>query len=296
MSLKISDLRWNLKRRLEFIEFRLFWDGRINRSDLIDFFNISTPQASSDFARYMEFAPGNFSYDAREKSYLVTEAFKPVFYEPNSQRYFVQLLMLSNSLISRDETWSSWIPEFRTIPSISRMVDPLKLKRIQQTIKNKESIYVQYQSLSREQPLWRWLSPHALAYDGTRWHVRAFCHRNESYRDFVFARMLQLGENAKGEGNSNNDIEWIENVTFKLGPNPNLPSEAKKAIEIDYEMIDGELSITTNVALSFYLERRLNLDLDSNSLSPQRQQIVLLNRNEVESIRNEVKEKVNIKE
>ena len=34
-------LRWGVRRRLEFIDFRLFWDGRFNRSDLAHTFGIS---------------------------------------------------------------------------------------------------------------------------------------------------------------------------------------------------------------------------------------------------------------
>ena len=31
-----SDLKWGVRKRLEFIEFRLFWDGRLNRGDLAE--------------------------------------------------------------------------------------------------------------------------------------------------------------------------------------------------------------------------------------------------------------------
>jgi len=39
--------KWNLERRLQFIDFRLRWEGRLNRRDLIDYFAVSMPQASS---------------------------------------------------------------------------------------------------------------------------------------------------------------------------------------------------------------------------------------------------------
>ena len=32
---------WGQQQRLEFIDFRLFWEGRLNRSDLMDFFGMS---------------------------------------------------------------------------------------------------------------------------------------------------------------------------------------------------------------------------------------------------------------
>ena len=33
--------KWSRKRRIEFIDFRLSIDGKINRADLVDFFGIS---------------------------------------------------------------------------------------------------------------------------------------------------------------------------------------------------------------------------------------------------------------
>ena len=52
-----TDLRWGVERRLEFIEFRLFWEGYVNRGDLIDVFGISVQQASTDLNRYLGLAP-----------------------------------------------------------------------------------------------------------------------------------------------------------------------------------------------------------------------------------------------
>lgn len=37
-----------VERRLEFIEFRLFWEGGVNRADIIEMFDVSVPQASKD--------------------------------------------------------------------------------------------------------------------------------------------------------------------------------------------------------------------------------------------------------
>lgn len=39
-----SELRWGVAQRLEFIEFRLFWEGRVNRSDLMEQFGLSVNQ------------------------------------------------------------------------------------------------------------------------------------------------------------------------------------------------------------------------------------------------------------
>lgn len=39
--------RWELEQRLEFIEYRLFWEGGSNRSDLVDEVGVSVAQAST---------------------------------------------------------------------------------------------------------------------------------------------------------------------------------------------------------------------------------------------------------
>ena len=52
-------IRWGVEQRLEFIEFRLFWEGGINRGDIIEIFGVSVPQASKDLTMYQEAAPGN---------------------------------------------------------------------------------------------------------------------------------------------------------------------------------------------------------------------------------------------
>ena len=38
---KTKTSNWSQDKRLEFIDFRLQWTGKINRSDLVDFFGIS---------------------------------------------------------------------------------------------------------------------------------------------------------------------------------------------------------------------------------------------------------------
>jgi hypothetical protein len=36
-----ADLRWGVEQRLEFIEFRLFWEGHVNRGDLMSAFGVT---------------------------------------------------------------------------------------------------------------------------------------------------------------------------------------------------------------------------------------------------------------
>ena len=90
---------WGQDRRLQFIEFRLLWDGRINRKQVAEFFGVSIQQTSLDFAKYLEFAPANMEYDRREKIYRATVQFKPMFLAPDTQTYLNELSGLTTGTI-----------------------------------------------------------------------------------------------------------------------------------------------------------------------------------------------------
>lgn len=294
MADKTETKRWNVQRRLEFIDFRLYWEGRLNRHDLTDYFGISTPQATADIALYQEITGRNLEYSHKEKAYTVTPEFVSALFQPNGQQYLSQLRLIGSQTANREETWIGWEPNFETVPSIGRKVDAAKLRNILQTIKNKQSIYVKYQSLSRENPLWRWITPHALAFNGARWHVRAWCHLRNNFQDFLFARIVDQGENRESEIDNAMDIEWHKKTKFKIGPHPKLSAAAKKAIELDYDMVNSVLEIETRLALSFYFERHLNLDIDPNLIRGERQQIVWLNREQIKAERASAKQEAKI--
>src|SRR4051794_15969063 len=96
---------WSVERRLQFIEFRLYWEGRINRGDLIDYFGISAPQASADLALYQERAGDALQYDRREKAYVAAPNFTPQLTPPNARLYLANLRLISDDVLREDELW-----------------------------------------------------------------------------------------------------------------------------------------------------------------------------------------------
>src|SRR4051812_14242301 len=90
-------LRWGIERRLEFVEFRLFWEEGVNRSDIVGEFGVSVPQASKDLALYQEQAPDNIRYDRSLKRYFASETFRPKFIELDAAAYLERLTPSSNS-------------------------------------------------------------------------------------------------------------------------------------------------------------------------------------------------------
>lgn len=271
---------WGQNRRLEFIDFRLLWEGRINRSDLTDFFGISVPQASLDLARYQEIAPENLEYDRKEKVYVAAPRFQPLMTLEDSSRFLNTLLAVNLGMMSREMSFIGWYPDFGAVLSPNRQIDSKTLFRVLEAIRNKLVLEVEYQSLSRPDPTTRGISPHAIAYDGFRWHARAYCHEHKDFRDFVFARILSVKGAAPSDFDSAKDQAWHTLVKLELAPHPGLPPAQKRAIELDYGMKNGTVVIETRQALLFYMLRRLGLQ-KSSSESAQAQQIILANANEL---------------
>ncbi len=276
---------WSVERRLEFIEFRLFWDGQVNRSDLVEYFGISVPQASADLGRYQELAGSNLRYDKRVKAYVAEPGFKPVLTTPTARHYLAQLRSIADEVLTPQETWLGWQPAFAVVPPVRRKLEAGKLRDILTAIRTCAAIRVRYQSFSRPQPTWRWITPHALGFDGFRWHARSWCHKNMDFRDFVLARVLSISDRRPDNLDPSSDLEWQLEVTMRLGPHPDMQERLRRAIELDYGMVNGVVEVQTRVCLSYYLERHLGLDLDPKLVPPPRQQIVLLNRPEVEAVR-----------
>lgn len=274
--------RWSQDRRLEFVDFRLRWDGRLNRGDLTEFFGISVPQASLDIAKYMELAPGNLTYDRSSRTYVASPTFNPLFSTSDADRYLNELLVKCSGLNAEHSSFLAWAPPVATVPSPGRTLRVEVLVGLLRAIREGCAIHVLYQSMTSPGPAARTLTPHALAHDGFRWHARAYCHTRKAFRDFVIARILEISGFDKAEVKSDGDKEWHTIVPLVLVPHPKLSESHKRAVELDFGMSDGQVEFQCRQAFLFYALRHLRLDLDGRA-KPEAQQIALKNRTSVEA-------------
>lgn len=252
---------WGKAARLQFIEFRLYWEGRINRGDLVEHFEISVPQASLDLRSYLELAPGNMDYDKQRKAYFATDNFKPALIAPSANDYLSQLVTLQ---AERDSPFShrSFVgmpPAFDIAATPDRVVNPETFRRVLQAIRDHKAIEMEYQSMSRPEPLWRWMAPHAIASDGFRWHIRAYCFENAKFLDFVFGRILALRSSRESEIDPSQDAQWNSLIELTIGANPALPDAKKRVIELDYGMRNGTALLIIREALTQYMKKQLGL-------------------------------------
>jgi predicted DNA-binding transcriptional regulator YafY len=282
-----DDVRWGMAQRFELIEWRAFWLGRVNRSDLEERFGVSTPQASVDLRSYQEAVPNNIEYDATAKAYVPTSTFTPKYFRVSADRYLIQLNAILNGAVSRTDTWFGSLPPAAVMQTVVRSVEPDTLRAILNAIMGRHELEVVYQSLTNTRA--RTIVPHSLAFDGHRWHARAWCVEHRDFRDFVLSRILSVSISRSSDVDPSNDMEWNTMIDLKIVAHPYLGEAQKSAIERDFGMENGVLIMRTRAALAFYFIKRLNLDLDSDQITPERKQISLSNFAEIVEMVNTAK-------
>jgi len=271
-------LKWGVEQRLEFIEFRLFWEGGVNRADIMEMFDVSVPQASKDLTLYQERAPNNAIYDKSAKRYVASDRFQPCFLKPDPAAYLNQLRSVFEGIIDRSHAWIGQSPSYDAAPTPVRGVNAEILRSVMAAIRQSQAIEIRYQSLSRPEPRWRWIAPHAIGFDGFRWHARAYCETDRTFKDFLLSRMLETRDTRTSEVAPDTDADWHEFVTLEIGPHPELSETQKKVVALDYGMRGDKAKIRVRKALLYYALKRLGLDTAPAVRRPQDQQIVLLNR------------------
>ena len=116
-----------------------------------------------------------------------------------------------------------------------------------------------------------------------RWHVRAYCHLNETYKDFLLSRILK-SRSCEGLGpGAEQDSAWHQTANVILTPHPDLTPAQKSIVARDYGMKDQALSLQIRLALLYYFLKRLNLDFNERERSAREQHVVLANPDEVRS-------------
>ncbi len=248
--------RYAHEARQRFLDGLLFWEGRVNRRDLIDTFRVSQPQAALDLKAYLTALPlGQVIYDTRQRRYEALASFQPVFGAPNVDAWLERSRQAGLAV--------------EVLPTLDRPLDAGLMARLYRAIRDRKTVHIAYQTMRRSSAEDRSITPTAFVSDGQRWHVRAYCHLREAYRDFVLSRISLSADQVEAGGEVAQlpvDAEWCSWVTLRLAPASHLEENQKRAVCWDYGM-DDELSVTVRRALEFYAIRRWGLDRPESRLS-----------------------------
>ncbi len=275
--------RWDLLLRYRYIETIALWEGRLTTRHLCDTFGIGRQQASKDINNYLrEVGIGNLEYDKYLKGYKPTTAFIPRVTAGLADEY-LHLMARNNELMNVFESLALNVSNAEVLTVPVRDVRPEVLRPIMQAARQRKRLEVDYVSINNPDREGRIIVPHTLVYTGLRWHVRAWCEKNQGYRDFVLSRFRDepeiMDESQHGvEG----DSEWNTEITIRLTADPRLSPAQREVVEVDYGMQDGALEITTRGKLVPYALKLLHVDPKEQQADPTAQQIIVENRQELE--------------
>lgn len=245
----------SIRRRFEFIEFQLNWEGSVGRKKLQDQFSISPQQATNDLTSYMDACPGNMVYDPRQKTYVPTAAFQPVLISGDASEYLMQLDMLHHGYRDKREVWTTTIPTYDAVSIQSRQIRPPVLKHVLQAMRSRVSLRARYISLTSNSSAMRTLVPHAIASDGHRWHMRAYDLDKLRYSDFVLSRVEKTELRNCPKQEVPEDTAWNTRVEVILKADPSLDDTQKQCLEHEYGMKKGRLCLKVRQAMMFYYLR-----------------------------------------
>ncbi len=250
-------------RKFQFIEVVLQWEGELTTNRLNDYFSISSRTTRQKWiTRYREAHPENINYDPRAKCHRPSSQFKPAYTQGTLEEYLSFFGEKPNH------------PFLELITAPVRNIHPHLVRKIIFACRYQRRLDIDYYSVSSGDIEGRIISPHTLVNDGIRWHVRAYCEKNQQYRDFVLSRFSSLPEEeGPASYTKEQDDEWNTQIVLKLIPDPRLNATKRKAIELDYCMENGQLNITARAAQVKYLLQKLRVD--NYHHKPEGQQIIV---------------------
>jgi predicted DNA-binding transcriptional regulator YafY len=275
--------RWDQLLRYRYIEIISLWEGRLTTRHICETFGIGRQQASKDINCYLrEVAPGNLVYDKYLKGYKPAPGFSPRVTRGFADEY-LHLMARNNELSNMFENLSLQVANTEVLAVPVRDVRPALISPLVRAARQQKRLEVDYVSLHAPDREGRIIVPHTLVHSGLRWHVRAWCEKNQQYRDFVLSRFRGEPEILDASDHvASHDEDWNRQVSIRIGPDARLSEEQREVVARDYGMDQQVLVVNTRAALVQYALQALRIDTTIVQLKPEAQQIMVLNLPELE--------------
>jgi len=253
------------QKRFSFLESVLIWEGTIVPQTLADQFEIHKKQAEILIHEYMELYPENLAYNGSQLVYEIQQSFIPQFTDGQLESY-IQQTPFGESVTQ--------------LAMPSRNLKPNLVRPLLLAIRQQKRLKIQYASVSSPEFSERIIQPHNIVFDGLRWHVRAYCEKNQGFRDFVLSRIHPEFVSEILDGADHFDLEdeaWHNRLNVTFIPDPRLDASRQQLIALDYDMEQAETgfckTMAVREALLMYFVHRLGLDQYRSK--PEAQQIIL---------------------
>lgn len=251
---------FGVDERLKFIEFCLFWEGKISRPRIKGQFGISTQQGSSDIKKYKELFPHNIEYSLEQRRYLKTNKFTLEYVKSASEEYIHFLESVVQKNLTQKETWIKEFPVIDSVVIPSRKTVDKVFKNLISAINGGMSVEIHYTARTNTNTSIKRITPLALGNDSNRWHLRAYNHDGNRYSDYVLSRITRASKFEKSNATLKGDTAWNAFVTVQIGPHHKLKQNKQDALEYEYRMKNGSFNVKCRKAMLFYYLRRYGFD------------------------------------
>lgn len=280
---KVADwpYRWDLLLRYRMIEIIAMWEGRLTSKHLQQAFGIGRQQASKDINEYKNnIAPENLTFDSHLKGYIPSKNFKPLVTKGDINEY-LHMLNSRGDLMTHFADLNIHQANTEVLSPLVRNINAAIVRPILTAARDHLRVEVEYSSLTSEKE-YRNIIPNTLVYNGYRWHVRAFCEKSQSFRDFVLSRISAIFDFVgPAELAVEDDKAWCEKVRIIIQPDQRLSTHQQAVIAADYGMTNNRLEIETRGAMVQYLLQFLRVSTDTIKADPKAQQVVIENIEEI---------------
>lgn len=255
LNLDANKLSLSQQERLAHIDFTLMFKGEAGRSNLTERFKIAASVATRDFALYHSYAPQNIFYDNKVRLHLKTSEFKPLFeYDVIRTLATISQGFGDGFLGSMPAPVVCETPYYLNNPKLNIVA------AISEAIHKNSAVEIDYISPTSGNSN-RIIIPHAIVDTGLRWHVRAFDQQRHTFIDFVLTRIKSATVIKKKSCDNEQftaDKQWNNILNIELIPHPRV--KFPEAVEMDYGMNKGRLTINIRAALAGYMLRLWNVD------------------------------------
>lgn len=264
------------RERQAFLEMLCFWQGYVRNKDLQLQFGVSRQQAYQDIRNYIQQHPHRLQKTS--VGYRLVDASLLSQYQLPLDTFLNWLL--TGQFMSQQQRTASDMVACLQLPS--RCVSREVIVVLNQAIRQQKRVEIGYVSLSNPDWEGRIFHPHSFVKTGIRWHVRGYCEKSRDYRDLVLSRCQGSAELLDSSFHrAENDLAWQTNVSVILAPDPRLSASQQAVLAHDYGMEAGRLCLQVRAALVDYLLKDMQVNTKYLDGTPEAQQLVLVNRDDI---------------
>ncbi len=275
------------QRRLQRLELLCLWEGRLNNARLREILDVSQVRASELIREFREEHPYWTQWDTKTRSFHATfDAYRSAEGTADNTPINAESLALYLALVGLPYTAHAMqeghsAPVCAAFPDLSAP-NPRIFAALNEAIRLRQAVEITYRSMREPIPHKRIISPHSLVRAGRRWHARAFCSKNQDFRDYALGRIVEvdlLGSAA--EKLEADDKSWMARVPVRIIAHPDLSPEQEDLIRFEYFANTSARVVTCRGSLVNYLLQDIRAAIDVKTQRPPEYQIAVGNVEEV---------------